>query len=112
MSDAALRDYVQSAHRHIEGRGVTLRWTGAWEACVYRSAPYLLNQMHRLKMPMLGIAGEHSDVLTTATLQQWESTVSQLSLHVLPGGHLVPVELPEECADLIHEFISTRLVNV
>ena len=106
MSDDALRDYVLSAHHQVDGGGVELRWTGAWEACVYRSAPYMLSQLRNLSLPMLGVAGQHSDVLTAATLKRWVATVPQLQLEVLPGGHLVPVELPDVCADLISSFIN------
>lgn len=110
LSDAALRDYVHAGHKPVSGHGVTLRWSGAWEACVYRSAPLIWSVLRKLDLPMLGIAGDQSDVLTASIVDKWQATVKQLSLHVLHGGHLIPLEQPERCAALIEDFILGQKV--
>ena len=110
ISDAALLDYVHAGHQEVPGHGVTLRWSGAWEACVYRSAPLIWPVLKKLKLPMLGIAGKESDVLSAAIMGRWQATVKQLSLHVLDGGHLIPLEQPEQCAALIEDFIRAQKV--
>lgn len=106
ISDAVLRDYVQAGHREVPNHGVELRWSGAWEACVYRSVPFLFHRLKQLTVPMLGIAGNQSDVLNGAALDQWRSAVPQLELEILTGGHLIPLESPEECAALVVDFIE------
>lgn len=111
IGDEALWDYVNAAHRPVPGHGVTLRWTGAWEACVYRSVPYMLSALKRLRMPVLGVAGKESDVLREATLARWAQAMPELKLAVLPAGHLVPIEQPEACAELIHQFICDNAVS-
>ena len=108
MSDEALWDYVRAGHAP-DGDGVVhLRYSGAWEACVYRSVPYVFSKLRSLKLPMLGIAGSESDVLTPAALNQWRRSVPQLELNTLTGGHLIPLESSVECADLIARFIYTQ----
>lgn len=110
LSDAALLDYVHAGHKSVPGHGVTLRWSGAWEACVYRSAPLIWPVLKRLRQPMLGIAGDESDVLSAPIVDKWQGAVKQLSLHVLHGGHLIPLEQPERCAALIEDFILGQKV--
>ncbi len=108
LSDAALLDYVHAGHHASRGQEVTLRWSGEWEACVYRSAPSVWSILRMLKPPMLGIAGSDSDVLSAQVLNRWRRTVKQLSLHVLSGGHLIPLEEPMQCASLIKDFICAQ----
>lgn len=103
--DDVLWDYVESAHQAIASGGISLRWSGAWEACVYRSAPFMFDRLRTLNTPMLGIAGARSDVLNPVSLQAWQTAVPGLDLHVLEGGHLIPLENPEACARLIQDFI-------
>lgn len=104
LSDAALWDYVLAGHTEAQGHGVSLRWSGAWEACVYRSAPLVWRRLRRLQLPMLGIAGRDSDVLPGSIRLRWQRAVPQLELEVLEGGHLIPLEQPEACAARILEF--------
>lgn len=111
VGDDVLWDYVVSAHREVTGHGVELRWSGAWEACVYRSAPWLFGRLSRLALPMMGVAGDSSDVLTPAALASWQAANPQLELHVLNGGHLIPLEAPEHCAALVGDFLATVASN-
>jgi len=106
LADEALWDYVRAGHRETRQGDVELIWSGAWEACIYRSAPSVFGVLSRVKQPMLGIAGLSSDVLTARRLKKWRRTVGQLEQHVLAGGHLVPLEKPEECVVLITQYIG------
>ena len=106
LSDEALWDYVKAGHRQASDGGVQLVWSGAWEACVYRSAPSIFGVLAQINQPMLGIAGIHSDVLGTEILAKWQRCVPQVEQHVLPGGHLIPLEMPDECAQRRIDFIQ------
>ena len=108
VSDEVLWDYVKAGHESTPNHGVKLRWSGAWEACVYRSAPSIFGSLQALKLPMLGIAGKHSDVLDADRLGVWQRVVPQLELEVYEGGHLIPLEAPDRCAARISEFISAH----
>ncbi|GIR69564.1 MAG: hypothetical protein CM15mP74_08150 [Halieaceae bacterium] len=45
-----------------------LRYSGAWEACVYRSVPRMTPSLSALTCPVLIVAGDASTVLTPAIL--------------------------------------------
>lgn len=108
LSDEALWDYVKAGHREVSEGGLQLVWSGAWEACVYRSAPSIFGVLAQINKPMLGIAGIESDVLNTDTLAKWHRCVPQVEQYVLPGGHLIPLEMPDECARRITHFIQRQ----
>lgn len=105
LSDETLWDYVHAGHRDTADNGIQLAWSGAWEACVYRSAPSIFGVLKGIEVPMMGIAGHESDVLNARCLAKWQRAVSHLELHVLSGGHLIPLEKPVECARVIVDFI-------
>ena len=108
VSDDVLWDYVNAGHEPAPSHGVKLRWSGAWEACVYRSAPSIFGLLDALQLPMLGIAGKDSDVLDADRLCEWQRVAPQLELEVYEGGHLIPLEAPDRCAARISEFISAH----
>ena len=65
----------------------------------------MFRRLKAWRLPMLGIAGQESDVLDSKALATWQRVVPQLELHNLKGGHLIPLEQPQYCADLITQFI-------
>ena len=107
MDDQALRNYVQAGHVSSDKAGVRLLWTPEWEACIYRSVPYIFHRLKRLSLPMLGLVGEDTDVLEAAALDRWQTVVPQLQLRTLSGGHLLPLENPEDCLEQIHPFLKS-----
>ena len=62
IADKELMDYVLAAHAPSE-HGVDLRYSGAWEACVYRSPPNLWKCFDRIHKPIHILGGEHSYVI-------------------------------------------------
>jgi hypothetical protein len=63
IADKELMDYVIAAHAPTE-QGVTLRFSGEWEACVYRSPPNLWSTLSKLAMPIHILGGNSSYVVT------------------------------------------------
>ena len=108
ISDEVLRDYVEAGHAVSEGGGVRLRYSGAWEACVYRSVPRMTPSLSALTCPMLIVAGDTSTVLTPAILEDVHQLNPRISSVVLPGGHLLPLESPEQCAEQALVFIEAH----
>lgn len=106
VSDEVLWDYVLSGHAIQEGGGVSLRWAGAWEACVYRSAPLMLRRLRGLHIATLGIVGRDSDVCRAGNLKKWQRAMPSAEIHTVEGGHLVPLENPGACVKLITPFLS------
>ena len=58
--------------------------------------------------PVLIVAGDTSTVLTPAILGGVHQLNPRISSVVLPGGHLLPLETPEQCAERALAFIKTH----
>lgn len=101
-----LMDYVTAGHSADSEGTVTLRHSGAWEACIYRSVPRMSPSLRALPCPLHIIAGESSEVLTSNTLRWARKLNDQVSEQYLPGGHLVPLEAPEACASATVAFLD------
>ena len=106
ISDEVLEDYVEAGHRTEPDGSVTLRHSGAWEACIYRSVPRMTSALRAVVCPLLVVAGESSNVLNVERLS-WAATLNAMvSIMAIPGGHLLPLESPEACATVAAEFIT------
>jgi len=108
VSDAVLMDYVMAGHVSRGDEQVHLRYSGQWEACVYRSVPRVSGALKRLKCPMLIVAGDRSDVLPAKTLEWVSGLNSKIQTLTLSGGHLLPLESPQACADTVLDFIQSN----
>ena len=106
ISDEVLEDYVRAGHFEEEGGDVKLRWSGAWEACVYRSAPLMYRRLRQLKLPAMAVVGRDSEVFGPESLNIWNQMGSSKGVHAIEGGHLVPLENPKVCADHVTAFIQ------
>jgi len=109
LSDQSLWDYVHAGHEQAADGGIRLRWSGAWEACVYRSAPSIFRKLKAMRAPLLGIVGRESDVITPELVKLWQAAMPALAVEQLEGGHLLPLEAPAECAQRVITFIDQYL---
>ncbi|MFT4769119.1 MAG: pimeloyl-ACP methyl ester carboxylesterase [Glaciecola sp.] len=98
LSDEALSHYVSASKAAIPGGGVQLRYSGAWEAAVYGSAPRARSLMKRMPVPTLALRGVDSDTLRPEIWTRWQHWQPQASFLEVPGGHLFPLESPEATA--------------
>ncbi|WP_299977485.1 alpha/beta hydrolase [uncultured Pseudoteredinibacter sp.] len=88
-------------------KGFGLRFSRDWEAHIYSSVPYIWRQLPKLKLPVLGLRGEFSDVLMDKSWGRWQKLRPQDQLFSLSeAGHMLPHERPLECAEHIKEFLS------
>ena len=102
FSDTALRDLVKASIKPNGQGQVTLSFPKAWETQIYLTAPFLLNKLLKLKIPIIAIKGEHSNVITPTVWTAWQAAQSQNHFLELPNsGHLVPMEYPQEVAKFI-----------
>lgn len=104
FNDEALKAYVMAAHSD-NGEGVQLRYSGAWEACVYRSVPSVVGALRSIDKPCLVIAGEQSYVLTSRTVSWIQRCNQGIDVQRAEGGHLLPLEAPDRCADMIASYV-------
>ena len=109
VSDIVLMDYVAAGHIAQPDGSVTLRHTGAWEACIYRSVPRMTGALKAVACPVLIVAGESSDVLTAERLSWAKAINPAMEIQSLAGGHLLPLEAPEACANAAADFIRRYL---
>ncbi len=102
FSDSSLWDFVKASTKP-NGKGqVTLSYPKAWETQIYLTAPYILNKLLKLKIPIIAIKGEHSNVITPSLWASWQHAQPTNHFLELPNsGHLVPMEYPREVADFI-----------
>lgn len=98
LSDDALAHYVHASKSPAADGGVQLRYSGAWEAAVYGSAPSARPLMKRMRVPTLAMRGADSDTLRPEIWARWQHWQPQASFMEIPGGHLFPLESPQATA--------------
>lgn len=106
LSDEVLWDYMRAGVREAPEGDWELAYSPAWEAAVYSSLPLVWPRLLRLRLPTLGLRGEHSDILSAAGLQRWACLQPQAELDSVPGGHLFPLEHPEPTAQRVLDFLA------
>ena len=104
IADKELKDYVIAAHAPTE-QGVTLRFSGEWEACVYRSPPSLWSTLSKLTMP-IHILGGNSSYVVTPTVAARLRGYDNLCVEMMDAGHLLPMEKPIETAAFVSRVIK------
>ena len=104
IADKELMDYVFAAHAPSD-QGVTLRFSGEWEACVYRSPPSLWSKLSKLKLPIHILGGMSSYVITPAVAARLQG-YPNLKVEMMDAGHLLPMEKPLETATFVTRVIE------
>ncbi len=106
--DEVLWDYVRAGFKQGAEGDWELAYAGGWEAAVYSSLPLAWPRLPRLRLPTLGIGGDSSDILPAAALRRWARLQPGAELHSIPGGHLFPLEHPDQTAALVLDFLSRQ----
>ena len=104
IADKELMDYVRAAHSASDN-GVDLRYSGAWEACVYRSPPNLWKCFEHIEKPVHILGGAQSYVIVPTVAERLKK-VKQINFQTIDAGHLMPLEKPAEVAAFVTECIS------
>ncbi|MDO8177654.1 MAG: alpha/beta hydrolase [Undibacterium sp.] len=102
-----LRDYMQfGLQPHPEG--VTLRFTREIESQIYLTLPHHLGNIARrgLKVPVGFVGGTESVECRQAGLEATKKLVGKHFIKI-PGGHLIPMEVPMQTATAVHEMICS-----
>ena len=103
FSDEALWGYIRAGFGERED-GVALRFSREWEAEIYMSAPWVWSKLKRLNVPTLGLVGEQSDVVSQPVIERWKKAQRDVSIVVMQGGHLFPLESPQSIVALVKAF--------
>jgi pimeloyl-ACP methyl ester carboxylesterase len=62
--------------------------------------------LETLTIPVLLIGGEDDQAAPARTMQRMAEKLPNAQCHILPGGHMTPVEQPERTNDLIRMFLE------
>ena len=97
--------YVQHG-LHADDNGVRLRFDPATEINIYRSVPHTSpGRPQQLQVPLALVRGRQSRVVM-AHHARLVNRVPQGEYHHLPGGHMFPLERPQDTARLLRELFS------
>lgn len=105
MPDACIADYVDAATALRQDQR-ELTFKAAVEADIFRNIPHNLNQYKgRLQCPGLLITGEQT---TVCRPQYWKRFLAMNPMqHIrMAGGHMLPLEYPDQMAAQICQTIS------
>lgn len=102
----AFDDYLEAGVAVLADGSVTLRYPKRWEARIFEICPHdLWPQLRRVPVPTLVVRGEASDTLLPGAARRMAREMPQAELVELTGtSHFLPMERPDEVAELIVEF--------
>ncbi|MFK3988992.1 alpha/beta fold hydrolase [Psychrobacter sp. NPDC064578] len=109
MSDAHLRVFAeQSLSKDING-SYTLIFAPEQELANYFGAPHIDTALKQLSCPYTLITGKPTLFINHKVRQQWQKFVPDDSMiSLLDYGHLLPMEAPELCAQVINEHYHSH----
>lgn len=97
--------YVRHGLR-AEGQGLRLRFDPATEINIYRSVPHTVpGRPQQLQVPLAVVRGRHSRVVLPHHARQ-VARVPRGEYHSLPGGHMFPLERPQDTAQLLRDLFT------
>ncbi|NLW04971.1 MAG: alpha/beta hydrolase [Pseudomonadaceae bacterium] len=104
----ALQDYVEFGTEKRTSGGIQLRFSPAVELAIFRNLADNLTGSHRkLKVPASVIRGESSELITLQREQRLRKM--GFEIYQVPGGHMFPLEHPEQTRQCLEEILARRL---
>ena len=109
MSDAHLRIFAeQSLSKDAKG-SYTLIFAPEQELANYFGAPHIDTALKQLSCPYTLITGKPTLFINQKVRQQWQKFVPESNIiSLLDYGHLLPMEAPELCAQVINEHYHSH----
>jgi len=102
----AFDDYLEGGLADAADGTVTLRYPKRWEARIFAICPHdLWPELVRVSVPALVVRGERSDTLLPGAARRMARDMRNAELVELDGtSHFLPMERPDEVAELIVGF--------
>jgi pimeloyl-ACP methyl ester carboxylesterase len=101
-----LQDYVNSATR-LHNNQLELVFDPEIETEIFRNMPTNLAKFkQKLTIPAALITGDNSDVSPAYFFKRFAKLNSNIELHTFNGGHMFPLEKPQETFALIDKIIT------
>lgn len=108
FSDTCLQDYIDYGLDKSQN-GLALRFNREIEYEIYRTVPHRLQMYEgQLKVPAALVYGRSSKVLDTLDLRYMKKAYD-FKCYEIQGGHMFPMENPEDSAELIFKVIDSLL---
>ena len=109
MSDESLRNYIEGMTYQTEGGSYKLWYSPEWETRVYYASIWsdmdIWRQLSRLEVPTLIIRGKETDTFWENTGKLVQRKQPNIRVEALEKAtHLVPLERPNQVANLIRSF--------
>lgn len=91
---------------HSSGTGLRLRFDPATEISIYRSVPHTSpGRPRQLQVPLAMVRGRHSRVVLAHHVRLIRR-MPQGEYLTLPGGHMFPLERPQDTAELLKSLFA------
>ncbi len=108
-TDAAFDAYLEAGLEQDSNSGkVRLRYPKDWEARIFEVGPHdVWSEISKTTVPILVLRGEHSDTFTTGAARKFERKAQNGVCRVVEGtGHMLPMQRPEDVAEMIEEWLA------
>lgn len=97
--------YVEHGLQPVE-QGLRLRFDAATEISIYRSVPHIApGKPRQLAVPLAMVRGRHSRVVMPHHARAVRR-MPRAEYHQLPGGHMFPLERPQDTAALLRQLFA------
>ena len=113
VSDESLHAYVDSLACEKPGGGLKLCYTPEWEARIYVTGILhdltLWRRLPTLLPPVLVLRGQHTDTFWPSTARLFQRKLPSAQIETISNAtHLLPLEKPEEVAQILINFIEKK----
>lgn len=112
ISDDNLYTYAKNSLVAKPNGGFTLLFQPQYELASYFGTPYLtpaLKKLNKIKEPYHLILAKPSVYISNKVRDSWKDIVPHERITTLPDyGHLIPMETPQQCAELIFKHEQAR----
>ncbi|MBO1254932.1 alpha/beta hydrolase [Alteromonas sp. 5E99-2] len=110
IEESCIQDYV-NAGVTIHNGEKRLKFKRHVETQIFRQLPHDLNSYTgQLQCPAHVVVGRTSNVCHKAMYKPFAKK-HKAKLHILPGGHMFPLEYPKQTAELLKRIVSKSMVS-
>ncbi len=106
ISDEVFRDIIEYGIEESADGQAQLTFSREWEAHIYSSGSNPWRAIKKVRVPMLVIRGDQSNVLLPKSCSVLQKLQPEVRLVNLSGTHLIPFEEPKLVARQILEFLK------
>lgn len=108
FTEQALDDYLEAGSTQLDSGGRVLSYDPEIEVEIFRHLPHHLGDLpRRIGVPLGLLAGSDSELLTARRCKK--IAASGIALDKVPGGHMFPMEYPDEARRALVKMIGNLI---